>query len=483
MTSHPAKQQSARDVAAAAGLALLVVAARAPFLPVSLADHDAANFARSLAEFDLAAHSPHPPGYPVYVALARAFAWMGAGSPAALAWPNVAGAALATAAIYWSARIQVSRAVAAMVALAYASLPGLWLGDVAARPDALGAHLLAAAVALLALPSSARWVAVLLGLALGVRLSSWPAVAVLALALPRRAWAWTALAVAAWLLPLAVLAGGPVALWRVMADFGSGHFASWGNTAVTDPGLRGLAGRAGQWLGHAWALGGWGLAIWLALRWPAARIGGWSARNLAAPAAALGYWAWIVAAQNPDHPRHALPVVAMLAAWPVANWQIWTAASWPTRPVEAIAADARAPLWPLAAAVAASVLVAVPVLPANRQPSPAAQLAAWLSSQPQEGLEYFGGSEVGVLRALAPTVRSRTVAAAADALPILRDRGAGLQRAYVGVRGAMGVRGAKGLPSFCRPVAQFLPRAGIDGEVALTVCALPLRPAQMAVVP
>ncbi|MEW6320096.1 MAG: DUF2723 domain-containing protein [Acidobacteriota bacterium] len=58
--------------AAVALVAVLVGAAHAPFLPSSLEDIDSVNFALGVREFDVAAHRPHPPGYPVYIALGKA---------------------------------------------------------------------------------------------------------------------------------------------------------------------------------------------------------------------------------------------------------------------------------------------------------------------------------------------------------------------------------------------------------------------------
>src|SRR5438552_7910138 len=55
----------------AAILALAFLAAHLPFLPASLEDLDSINFALGLRGFDVAQHQPHPPGYPVYIALGK----------------------------------------------------------------------------------------------------------------------------------------------------------------------------------------------------------------------------------------------------------------------------------------------------------------------------------------------------------------------------------------------------------------------------
>ena len=42
-----------------------------PFLAPSLEDIDSVNFALGVRDFDVAEHRPHPPGYPVYIALGK----------------------------------------------------------------------------------------------------------------------------------------------------------------------------------------------------------------------------------------------------------------------------------------------------------------------------------------------------------------------------------------------------------------------------
>jgi hypothetical protein len=55
----------------AALLAVLFLAGHLPFLPVGLEDIDSTNFALGLRDFDVADHRPHPPGYPVYIAIGK----------------------------------------------------------------------------------------------------------------------------------------------------------------------------------------------------------------------------------------------------------------------------------------------------------------------------------------------------------------------------------------------------------------------------
>jgi hypothetical protein len=65
-------------------LALIFALAHVPFLAPSLEDIDSVNFALGVRDFDVAAHRPHPPGYPVYIALgkvATAIAGLGVDAP------------------------------------------------------------------------------------------------------------------------------------------------------------------------------------------------------------------------------------------------------------------------------------------------------------------------------------------------------------------------------------------------------------------
>ncbi len=54
-----------------AALALVFALAHVPFLAASLEDIDSVNFALGVRDFNVAEHRPHPPGYPVYIALGK----------------------------------------------------------------------------------------------------------------------------------------------------------------------------------------------------------------------------------------------------------------------------------------------------------------------------------------------------------------------------------------------------------------------------
>lgn len=427
-------------------LAAAVVVSRAPWLPTAPWDHDGANFARALDSFDLTRHSPHAPGYPVYVALARLARAMGAGDAAALAWPNVLAAAVAAVAVAWTVARRTDRLAALTAGVAYAALPVLWLGDLAPRPDALAAHLLVTAACLLA-ANRPKATALAVAAALGVRLSVWPAALVFALALPWPAWRWLAAGVAAWALPLAVLAGGPLQLAQQMTAFGAGHFGQWGNTAVT-AGLR-----LDLWASHVAGQGGLAVgAVGLAalVAWARTRQAGvpqwwW--------VAAAAYAIWIVAGQNPDHPRHVWPLLALVAGACIVTVAVHAG---------------RAAMPALAAATLLTLVQVAPGIDQTDKPAPDAALAAWLAARPAENLALAGGSEVGVVRLLAPTVRALRVDRPTDLAAALAPGGAWPRTALVSVREGQTA------PAGWAEVARFAARPALDAPgLALRLFARP----------
>jgi hypothetical protein len=55
----------------ASGLATVFLVAHLAFLPSTLEDIDSLNFALGLHDFDPTRHQPHPPGYPIFMALGK----------------------------------------------------------------------------------------------------------------------------------------------------------------------------------------------------------------------------------------------------------------------------------------------------------------------------------------------------------------------------------------------------------------------------
>jgi hypothetical protein len=73
--SRAATRRATRRAAAAAAAVTLLT--RLPFTASHMWDHDSIQFALGVERYNLAAHHPHPPGYPLYIALLKLLAWAG----------------------------------------------------------------------------------------------------------------------------------------------------------------------------------------------------------------------------------------------------------------------------------------------------------------------------------------------------------------------------------------------------------------------
>lgn len=118
-------------IALAAGVATLLL--RLPFAADRLWDHDSVQFALAVADFDLAAHTPHPPGYPLYVGALEALAAMGVSPLAGMVALSVLFQALGAALVGsvaarlaggWAA--PAARPAALLAAALYATNPLVW---------------------------------------------------------------------------------------------------------------------------------------------------------------------------------------------------------------------------------------------------------------------------------------------------------------------------------------------------------------------
>jgi hypothetical protein len=209
--------------AVAAWLALIcaVVTSRLIVAPELLYDWDAVNYARALADFDVAQHQPHAPGYPLFVLLLWLLAWIPGETG-----PFVALNALLTGAILLLlarlVRRHASAQVAWFAALAFAVCPQFWHQGAASTIYVAECFcsLLSASVAF-DLASGRRRPAIaalLFGAVVALRppalLTLGPMLAMaLVLARPRlvialRAIAVLALTMLAWLVPTVLLSGG-----------------------------------------------------------------------------------------------------------------------------------------------------------------------------------------------------------------------------------------------------------------------------------
>jgi hypothetical protein len=228
-------------------LALLFLAFHIPFLPASLEDLDSINFALAIRRFDVAAHQPHPPGYPLFVALAKFVHLFVPSEAHALSLLGVMAGSLSVFALValfdrfgatdtTGATLKGSRYIALAAALLVGTAPLFWF--TAARPlsDMPG---LAAALAVQALILGATtrrgWIvaAFLAGFAAGLRSQVlWLTVPLLVVQALRRAIAGlkpraTDLLLAflagilAWAIPLVILSGGPAEYARAVFTQGA----------------------------------------------------------------------------------------------------------------------------------------------------------------------------------------------------------------------------------------------------------------------
>jgi hypothetical protein len=223
---------------AAVLLALAFLAAHLPFLPASLEDLDSINFAMGLRHFDVAHHQPHPPGYPVYVAIGKMARAVVPTETTALGLVSVVSGALSVLALAaLLGGISGARDRSALLAtIVTVTAPLYWFTAVRPLSDTMG---LAAALAVQAITTRVTTsrgltlAAFLGGLAIGIRSQvAWLTVPLLLLTLARRTGGRrgsTASAVLAalvlgsltWLVPLVWLSGGPMAYSRALFDQGA----------------------------------------------------------------------------------------------------------------------------------------------------------------------------------------------------------------------------------------------------------------------
>src|SRR5947209_12923258 len=83
---------SLRRAALAAGAATALL--RLPFAARRMWDHDSIQFALGVEKYDLAAHHPHPPGYPLYIAALKVLAMLGVDSLHGMVALSILAAAL-----------------------------------------------------------------------------------------------------------------------------------------------------------------------------------------------------------------------------------------------------------------------------------------------------------------------------------------------------------------------------------------------------
>ena len=218
------------------GIALVYLAAHLPFLAPTLEDIDSINFALALHEYDPTNNQPHPPGYPVYVALGRVLLVLvstisGGQDPVrddalALALMSAFGGAVALVAAAWMLRALSSDARNAPLwgAALLAASPLFWMTGLRPMSDAPGLAFAMTAQALILAGISDRRAliggALTAGIAAGVRSQTvWltmPLLLVVVVLQRGAGFRWIVsrlvpalvVGVLVWLVPLAIAVGG-----------------------------------------------------------------------------------------------------------------------------------------------------------------------------------------------------------------------------------------------------------------------------------
>jgi hypothetical protein len=205
----------------------LVLLSRLTFLPQTLEDFDSTNFARALSDYDPTVHRPHPPGYPVYVAIAKAVQAVVPSVVHALALLSGLAQAALLFALLALFRALLPPAPALAATLLTLTNPVLWFNGSRPMSDSVGLLFIVTTQALLLRarlePRLLGLASLLVGLTPGARLQSlfltlplWFHVLARSPGRRLRAGALALVGALAWAIPLLLLSGG---LQRYLAVF------------------------------------------------------------------------------------------------------------------------------------------------------------------------------------------------------------------------------------------------------------------------
>lgn len=377
------------DLAASVVTVVALLATRFALLASGPWEWDETLFARGILHFDIRAHFPHPPGFPLWLALGwliRPFV----SDP--LRGLQILSAALSVLTLWPLAAVSRRVAppvVATTTALAFLMLPGVWMhaprgfSETPAAFFALWAVAMAVdglegrrATAFSALVVASFLIRPILMPSLGLL---WLAGA-LAVRPRRRLLPGIAIGAGAMLVAtvsMVLIQGSWESFVAAFADHASRHARGLAENAATFPGLGLVTGMGGVWVATtAFVLAALGLVVWARLR----------GRRLAAAWAA----AWLVGAaqliwlQDRTYPRYAVPF--QLAAAPL------------VAAAAAAAAPASAAAWGLAALGVYSAARAYPVVAEQH----ATEMPAWAALRFASLVAEREGYDIVVEPGLAP---------------------------------------------------------------------------------
>jgi hypothetical protein len=170
------------------------------FQSIGLDDFDSFSFVLALTHYDIQLQQPHPPGFPVYIALGRLVQTVISDPQSALTMISAICGAVAMAALAWIGAQLFSLRAGILAALWMMVLPGFWLTSEIALSDVPGVAFV-----------------LLTGLSLGLRPQNGLPLAIFALYIlwrlrdPKRAALFAVVAFAAallWLVPVVAISGG-----------------------------------------------------------------------------------------------------------------------------------------------------------------------------------------------------------------------------------------------------------------------------------
>lgn len=296
--------------------------------PVALDSDDALNFAHGVARFSVLEFSPHFPGYPAFIWLARLINLLTQDAASAVQWASLLGSSLLPPlSALLAVRLWQRSELLAPVWLGVMALPLTptlalsGLSDGPALAAWLGALLALCASSSVSSRLSSRRLA-LAGLLVGLLLALRPSYFVLTLLPLWQGWQHRGLRLH-FVTPIALVGIACLLFvwqgdgWAYFAEgrrFTDGHFSLWGNTAAAHGSrLLSWGQTLNSQLGPLWPML-MGLLLWplwsgtkrtcLHKSWPL----GWLALLL-----------WTLLGQNPDNPRHLAPLVylglILLVGW------------------------------------------------------------------------------------------------------------------------------------------------------------------------
>jgi len=334
-------------------LAIVFLVAHLAFLPSTLEDIDSLNFALGVHDFDPSKHQPHPPGYPIFIALAKIARAVVPSDARALA---LLGALFGALAVFPLMKIYAdlealggrqgpdSATPVALAALLAVASPLYWFNAGRPMSDVPGlAVTLAAQAALVsafvrqrmnpertpaALADSGRMIvlgAFLAALAIGTRSQAlWLTLPLLALVLVQRAGRGAAgallgsamtftIGVLIWAVPLKIASGGLVAYREAVAAQGRADFAGV-DMLYRNPSAQRLALALLETFIYPWASSALGWTIFVLAAAGTLALGRRAPRVVLLLAVLVGPYLFVhLLVQETVTTRYALPLIPVMA--------------------------------------------------------------------------------------------------------------------------------------------------------------------------